>query len=427
MQGCRRCQDRGAELLVAGSGALDGYFAEGLRERHSFRLQARAALHALAAETPLPLVTASYAALPGEELAQPRPYLLCSGQVQMCPESGVYSVAGRSIYVDVAPCLSAPLAGVDAILHLPGDTWRPGGTRETEKIAEQEARLCHSRVVIAQGVACAEGRLAAGGSLAADAAGVSARCPLFREAAVVSAPGRQALADELSAADELTEAVCFCLREMAHARGDVELAAVVEGPHGRLLLALARLAVGARRTRALSRDGERSALAGKYTRLAAVPQVDSPALAERMRAEALSHCADERGLLLLHGMDMATRLCGEILPPPVSRGGAFAPLGDMLSGEIDMLRKSVARRLPPHLRAELAPEPQTSDEELLRLLMLEQRSPAEIAVIRGGDETAARCLLRKIRQAAPLQPYYPPALRMAHRAHALPPHHSFCE
>lgn len=406
VQGYRRCLDAGAELVVASAQALDGAFLQDLAERSSFRLQARAALHALASETQLPLLLASYAGTPGEAVGA-RPYLLCRGEVRELRPDHVERVGGMRIFMDVG---EQPETGktpaCDVALHLPRARWWLEQDRQAR--LTQEARRTGACVVMLRGVGCTEGQLSPGGSLLVQPGGAGMRLPYFEASARIwdTEGSRTPLPAAPPAGELLLRALCYGLREMWLQSGSEGLGIPATAPHAALLLALARVAVGARHTVALApRQHPLCALAGRSR---AIP-------AEQAAAQRLSPICPATLNRLLQG-EQASR-------------DALAPLAEVYEGELPLLHAALSAKLPERLRALLPPCPPASPQEsTLRLLAEENAAPAEILARHPEvDEALLRKQLRRF-TAARYPLYAPPnALHIRRRIVHLPACHRLSE
>ena len=404
VQSARICLDKGADTLVASAQALDGAFVSGLAERSSFLLQAQAALAALAAEVSIPLILASHAAEPGNASRSPRPYLLCQGRVELISDGLVTLPSGKRLFVNVAERPVPPPRGTkcDVILHLPTAPWTPA--RNWARTASEEAQAQRTAVAIVQGLGCYAGALMAGGSAAADASGKrTLLLPEFEAAECTWNTGSRRPCAPQTPPDTLLRAVCFYLREMLQNSGAAGYAVAAEGARAPLLLALARLAVGAQKVSAPTWEAPPALPLAKKRPKLPMPQAAGSASAawqQRLKALQLTTYAEDHDLLLLNPLTLSDLLLGQY-NAPASLLGTFAPLGDMLESEIETLRAQAQAALPPSLRSLVPPCRLLSmeDETALRLLALENMSPVEIAVQYGMNETLLRRLVRQLHQA----------------------------
>ena len=409
VQGYRQCLDRGADLVVASAQALDGAFLHDLAARSSFRLQACAALEALAGETRLPLLLASYAGLPDEPV-QVRPYLLCQGKVRRLTNRRVVSICGLRLLPDAGDT-PTPVEnkGADVILHLPGAPWWLGQVEQWQKLISHEAEKTSANVLLLRGIGCTEGQLAPGGSLAATPHGGRLNLPLFEPAARIWRAAATAAAKVPPVGEQLLKAICYGLKTSLEQGGYEGLAVAADAtPHVPLLLGLARVAVGARRTVALCKQQTPAcALAGK-------------------RCELTPAQACERGLLMLSPHSLNQRLLGE--PAAPLPAASVAPLGEVYESELAQLQACLSSRLPVPLRKLLTPCRPAEHEESLRLLAEENASPAEISARYPGiDEATLRRQLRMWASAAPLLRTAPAPLSMRRHLVHLPVGHRLHE
>ncbi|MCH5284058.1 MAG: hypothetical protein J1E42_00545 [Akkermansiaceae bacterium] len=424
VQGARACTDAEADLLVASAQAIDGALPGGLSRRSAFLLQSQAALRALAAELSKPLILASYAAAPGAAASLPRPFLLKGGEVLPLENHRVLELEGISLFLDVGEFPSPPPAGTacHGILHLPTAAWHPGLQQAWVDAAQQELRTFAPElgVLVLQGVGSSVGQAIGGGSVGVAAGGVL-RLPVFAPAealwpeAPAIAPANDArdqvfasAIDSAAGGDDVLEAQLFCLRELV-SRGGYAAVAVAEGlPHAELLAALTRLAVG-----------EELLLP-----LPASPGQEMPA-----QAAALFARAEAAEALLLSGLSRSAFLLGDYAAP-AALSGHYAPLADMLPGEIARLQQSLNSRLSAAGLAALpAPEPELAprEEALLRLLVDENRSIMELCATRGLPEHALRAIWRRLRRAAARLDSRPPFLLLRPGAPPTPPLHMLNE
>lgn len=409
VQGYRRCMDAGAELVIASAQALDGAFLQDLATRSSFRLQACAALAALAAETTRPLLLVSHAGEPGEA-AEARPYLLCRGKVRRLRQRRVEKVCGMRVFLAVGeePPAECP-AGCDMLVYFPLAHWWPGQAEAWQEQLTHTAKHNGTSVLMLRGVGCTEGRLSPGGSLAVNAHGGSTRLPLFKAAAKVWSTSSTATANKAQDQGEaLLQALCYGLKEMCRQRGDDGVAIPADAPRAALLLALARVALGARHTVALAgQPAPLCALAGK-------------------RMSGTAALASELRLSLVSPFSLNQILLGTEQTPCA---GELAPLGEVYEGELPQLQRALSKRMPERLKALLPPCPEAApDEQVLRLLVEENAAPAEIlAHYPGADETKLRRQLRQWMAAAARRHCRPPALRIRRRLVHLPAHHRLSE
>lgn len=404
VQGARACTDAEADLLVASAQAIDGALPGGLSRRSAFLLQSQAALRALAAELSKPLILASYAAAPGAAASLPRPFLLKGGEVLPLENHRVLELEGISLFLDVGEFPSPPPAGTacHGILHLPTAAWRPGLQQEWVDAAQQELRTFAPElgVLVLQGVGSSVGQAIGGGSVGVAAGGVL-RLPVFAPAEALW-PVAPAI-DSAAGGDDVLEAQLFCLRELV-SRGGYAAVAVAEGlPHAELLAALTRLAVG--------------------------EELLLPLPASPGQAAALFARAEAAEALLLSGLSRSAFLLGDYAAP-AALSGHYAPLADMLPGEIARLQQSLNSRLSAAGLAALpAPEPELAprEEELLRLLVDENRSIMELCATRGLPEHALRAIWRRLRRAAARLDTRPPFLQLRPGAPPTPPLHMLNE
>lgn len=428
VQGARACTDAEADLLVASAQAIDGALPGGLSRRSAFLLQSQAALRALAAELSKPLILASYAAAPGAAASLPRPFLLKGGEVFPLENHRVLELEDISLFLDVGEFPSPPPAGTacHGILHLPTAAWRPGLQQAWVDAAQQELRTFAPElgVLVLQGVGSSVGQAIGGGSVGVAAGGVL-RLPVFASAealwpeAPAIAPADDArdqvfasaeavwpvapAIDSAAGGDDVLEAQLFCLRELV-SRGGYAAVAVAEGlPHAELLAALTRLAVG--------------------------EELLLPLPASPGQAAALFARAEAAEALLLSGLSRSAFLLGDYAAP-AALSGHYAPLADMLPGEIARLHQSLNSRLSAAGLAALpalAPELVPREEELLRLLVDENRSIMELCATRGLPEHALRAIWRRLRRAAARLDTRPPFLQLRPGAPPTPPLHMLNE
>ena len=407
VQGYRRCLDAGAELVVASAQALDGAFLHDLAARSSYRLQASAALQALAKETALPLLLASYAGEPGEA-ATPHPYLLWRGKVRRLQNRRPLRVRGLRIVPDVGAEPQGVTCACDAVLHLPMGRWWQGQAAAWETLARREAEATGANVLLLRGVGCTEGQLSPGGSLALSPQGEGVRLPFFEPGSEVWRTGT-ALPPAPPTVEQLLRALCCGLRHTLEMGGYEGLAIEKNSPRAALLLALARVAVGARRTVALApRQCPVCALAGKRLR---------PGLSA------------ERRLLYISPLTLNDLLLGK-RDPLAPTADIFAPLGEVYADELAPLQARLRALLPPHLQNLLPPEEpaQDADAPLLRLMAEENAAPAEIlSRTPGADETRLRRLLRLMNAATAHRHTQPPTLRLRPHLVHLPAGHRLRE
>lgn len=412
VQGYRQCLDEGAELVIAPAHALDGAFLQDLAERSSFRLQARAALHALASETSLPMLIASCAGMPGEPSGA-RPWLLQSGEVTPLQEHSPVAIGNRRFSIHLAPPTPTPTADTgncDYVLHMPGAPWWHGQEQEWQQLAEQEARHTGAHILLLRSVAHTEGQLAPGGSFACSPEGGATTLPTLEPAARVWQAGKSRL-QQPPAHTPLLGVACYALRSMLEQSGYAGLAIDTAAPQAALLLALSRAAVGARRTIALSTAPatERNPLAGKQMQLHPTG-------------------AEEHDLLLLNSCTLSQRILGAT-PAPAALAGMFAPLGELYDSECALLREQLLATLPQPLRAQLPPLPglmPPAQETELRLLIEDNAAVAEI-LSRYPQANEAR--LRKMLRRLNATPRYgqPCSLRVRRRIVHLPAYHRHSE
>ena len=404
VQGYRRCLDAGAELVIASAQALDGAFLHDLAARDSFRLQAQAALAALAGETSCPLLLASYAGAPHEEV-QAQPYLLSRGKVRRLPNRRAVSICGLRVLVDVGEQpVFAEKSGVDVRLHLPTAPWWLGQQEAYRAGAARESQQSGAHVLLLRGVGYTEGELSPGGSLASSPRGASVQLPLFSACSRVWSTRSAAAAAPPATGEQLLSATSYGLRACMQQGGYEGVAIDVSAPRAALLLGLARLAVGARSTVALCGDRhELCALAGKRCAL-------TPAQAE------------ERGLLLLSPLCLNERLLGE-------RTSSLPPLGEVYESELALLQASLCEQLPTALSKLLPPCPPPPESELaLRLLAEQNASLAEILTrYPGVDEARLRRQLRLWSAAGSLRGDLPAVPRIRRRLVHLPVGHRLHE
>lgn len=374
--------DAGAAIAIAPAQGLDGAFSAALSRRSAFKIQASAALKALASELSIPLLIASRAGdprCPGEPLL--RPYLLHAGEVRELQNDSIVTVGGASVYINVGGFTSPPAgAACDLIAHLPEEPWSMSRQLAWRQKAQQESQA--GATLIIQGLGYAAGRILGGGSVAAGVKG-AVQLPLFREADCTwDTMKRQPMRP--AEQDPALSAICFCLRSICEQRRYEGIAAASDKP---LLLALARLAVGAAHTWSL---GERSPLASHHTAANTGLLSDS--------------------LLTLNPLTLTQLLLGDYAPPAVMQG-ICAPLSDLYDSEIAHLQQAVLAKLPEHLRTLLPPAPALmpdTQEQALRLLVDEHRSPVEIAARQKMDEDILRRYLRRLNQSSTLLLYGQP-------------------
>lgn len=413
VQGYRKCLDEGAELVVASAQALDGAFLHDLAARSSFRLQACAALQTLASETSLPLLLASYAGRPGEA-PELRPYLLSGGEVQPLSNDNEFRLCGQSFYLHAGAMPPMLPKGCGYALLMPTEPWWLGQQEEWRMKVASLARESGSQVLLLRGVACTEGQLMPGGSMAATPHGGVMELPLYTPAAQIWRTGsrRTGTARCSSAGEELLSAVCYGLRSTLQQSRYEALAIDAAAPHAPLLMALARLAVGARHTIAL------------------VPEKSSTCAPAGKCLALKAEYAGEHGYLLLNGLSLKQLLLGEH-PRPAVLGGAFAPLAEAYDSELELLRTCAIPRLPQTLRALLTPDADMmlpEEETELRMLAEYNAAPAEIqAQLPGADETRLRKLQRRMDAAAEHRYGRPCPLRLRRRLTHLPHGHRLRE
>lgn len=417
VQEYRKCLDAGADLVIAPAQALDGAFLHDLSTRSSMRLQAQAALEALASETSLPLLLASCAGQPGSD-AGVRPWLLCGGRVRALRNRQVVKLCEHDFFLDVGESPTPLPLGkrCDFILHLPCGSWWLGRDEAWRELAKREAAEAKAHVLLIQGVGYAEGKLMTGSSFVTDAQGVEIELPALKTTARTWRKGaRMAVQSTATPPERLLQATCYSLRSAMHQGGYAALAVDASGaPHAPLLLALARLAVGARHTVALCHKGESrpySALAGKCLHLQPM-------------------AAEEHDLLLLNGLSLRQLLLGEH-PIPACIGGLFAPLGEMYDSELRLLQQYVATRLPDKLRHVIPPCSAATDNEKeneLRRLVEDNAALGEIlSTTPQADEAHLRRLLRRLAAAEAYRPGRPTPLHLRRHLVHLPAHHRHFE
>lgn len=416
VQGYRQCLDEGAELVIASAAALDGPFLRDLATRSSFRLQARAALNALASEIRLPLLLVSHAGEPQDTPAG-RPWLINHDETRPLRNQAVVQIGGHRFFIDAGdtptPCEAG--TGWDYILHLPNKRWWIGQDEEWQQLIQTEASACGAAVVLLRGVGCSEGKLMPGGSMVATPAGPAVKLPQFAPAARVwHKRMRTAKAGNAPApTEQQLRAICYGISQTLQQSGFSALAVDEGAEHAGLLLALARLSVGARRTTLLAGKNKTAyrALAGRSLDI------------EPTQAE-------DNNLLLLNGKNIRQRLLWKhgTLGAACSR---LAPLGEMYDSEIHRLQNYVLPKLPQALQGLLTPESNEasdSEEAVLRQFVEENASLAEIlAHTPTADETQLRRILRQLEAGLPYRNLLSPCIRLRRRLTHLPPYHKHYE
>lgn len=371
VQGVRACMDAGAQVALAGAAALDGVcYGKQPGSEESARLQARAALAALAEELSIPLIIASRAAEPGEAAeAALRPYLLCAGEVCELPNHAISRVGELALWVDVGEQALPPPPGTacDAALHLPTMRWRLG--QDGAKTARAQAEAGGHAVLIAQSIGCCEGRLQAGGCAASAPDGHSVRLPDFTEGECVWHPEAKSEESPLATA---AEAIIFLLREVLIQSGADGYGVAAESPTAPLLCTLVEQAVG--RGRLFLRPGGRA-------------QAARSTLQTRLRGARLTTWAEAHDCILLNPLTRNQLLLGDYTAP-ASLYGTLAPLADLWESELAELWR---RMLPGGVPCPLA----AADERLLRDLLT--HSP--LRYLNTPEESAALRLHRRLCQA----------------------------
>lgn len=362
VQGVRASMDAGAQMVVAGAAAADGVsYGEDVGGGESYRLQARAALAALAEELSIPLILASSAAEPGETTEPLRPFLLHEGEVRLLRNHAPTQVGELSVWVDAGeqPQTPPPDERCAVVLHLPTTRWHLGQNRAAEAQAEADA---HGYAVLtAQSLGCGcEGSLQAGGSAAAAPGGRSVRLPDFAEGECVWHPA--AAEAEVAPLATAADALMFYLRETLAQRGANGYAVAAESPTAPLLCALVQQAVGRKRL----------ALRPQRTRVA------SDALRSRCRGARLTTWAEEHDYILLNPLSRNQLLLGGYTAP-ATLYGTIAPLADLWESELAELWRHLLPGIPCPRLAE--------DEQLLRELLTHSHlryldTPAENAALR---------------------------------------------
>lgn len=394
VQGYRKCLDGGADLTVAPAQALDGALLRDLAWRSSLRLQALAALRALASETSLPLLLTSWAGLP-EEAPEPRLRLLERGDVRVLPLRCELNLCGKRFFIDAGESPTPPPAHLrcDYVLHLPTAPWWLGQREAWRAQLAHEAQATGARVLLLRPVACAEGEVMPGGSLALTPRGRALELPHFAATSRVWNPSaRYAPAPQKPLGDRLLELLRFALSHTLRLSSCRAFAVADDSELAPLLRELARLAVGARRV---------------------LPT--APGVAQHDAVLTLS----ARSLVQLR-----------LSPTPPSFPPAqLAPLGELYDSELAALSAALLPQLPPSRREAIPPLPAplpTQDERHLRLMLEENAAPAEIL---AHDPTADEARLRRLLRLLSSAPRHalPPTLRIRRRIVHLPAHHRLQE
>lgn len=358
VQGVRACMEGGAQLAIAGAAALDGALCRSCDT--SYRLQAKAALAALAEEMSIPLLLASEAREPHEQQLPhgPLPYLLFRGEVQRVANRAISRVGDLSVFTDVGaqPTPPPPGAACDLLLHLPLAAWCSGQDWAAYACREARGFACPSLVV--QSIGSAGEQVMGGGSAAASARGGRLlQLPHFKVAERVWNPARS-YAPQPPARP--LEAVLFSLRERLQLGGFTGYAVRMDAPHSELLLALATAAVGARRVTALLSEPAPTLPRSIRRAYPELPAAAPGLLQQRIHCACYLTRAEELSLCLLSPLTHAELLLGEYTAPAALHGH-LAPLRSLWDSELAELYASL---LPGH-----TPPPPTANEPLLRSLL----------------------------------------------------------
>ncbi len=423
VQGARYCMDAGARFVIAPADALDGALPGSLCARASFRLQARAALHALADELSIPLLLASYAGDPRDTpCTAPQPFLLHRGQVKPLTDHRIVNVAGVRVKVDTArePHLMPP-GSADVLLHLPSCPWVQEDT--VLSFARKETAESGVPCAVLRSVAYSDGYLSGGGSVVLMPGERCLCLPPFEQVFLPRVP--RSVPHSLRPLDSpalMLHAISFALREAVRQGGFNGVALVAASPRVEFLSALARSVLGAQHVFVVQTSPPHGASESRLLRVTLPPNCS-----HRVRAAILHDFALERNLLLLSTASREEYLCEEPRP------GMLAPLADLYESELAALPSAFAAVFPesaPPRAASPTLLPRPSPRELaLRLLVDANRCPADISTSTELDESLLRSLMRRIDRTSALRATWStPSILRIRRPHPIPPcHHRLME